>query len=254
MQLDRFSQETIDKLGHYVYRLIDPRNGNTFYVGVGKGNRVFDHVKGAIKYKGEDNSISLKAGTINDIRSSGLEVIHVIHRYGMSKETAFEVEAALIDSYPGLTNSVSGHYSSERGIISAYEIEYQTKLSVFDEPKDIKYMIIKTKAWKNGGWASEMENPVYEATRWSWVVSLSSVKDYKYVLSVYDSVVVEVFEVESWHERTDSNRKYFTGKLAPEAIRSIFKDKRIPDRFTKKGQSNPVLYSHKKIKEIRTHE
>ena len=48
MQLDRFSQETIDKLGHYVYRLIDPRNGNTFYVGVGKGNRVFDHVKGAI--------------------------------------------------------------------------------------------------------------------------------------------------------------------------------------------------------------
>ena len=164
----------------------------------------------------------------------------------MSKETAFEVEAALIDSYPGLTNSVRGHYSSERGIISAYEIEYQTKLSVFDEPKDIKYMIIKTKAWKNDGWASEMENPVYEATRWSWVVSLSSVKDYKYVLSVYDSVVVEVFEVESWHEREDSNRKYFTGKLAPEAIRSIFKDKRIPDRFTKKGQSNPVLYSHKK--------
>ncbi|HHX70096.1 MAG TPA: hypothetical protein GX708_18860, partial [Gallicola sp.] len=76
-----------------------------------------------------------------DIRSSGLEVIHVIQRYGMSEETAFEVEAALIDSYPGLTNSVSGHYSSERGIISAYEIEYQTKLSVFDEPKDIKYMI-----------------------------------------------------------------------------------------------------------------
>lgn len=96
--------------------------------------------------------------------------------------------------------------------------------------------------------------PSLWSSRWSWVVSLSSVKDYKYVLSVYDSVVVEVFEVESWHERTDSNRKYFTGKLAPEAIRSIFKDKRIPDRFTKKGQSNPVLYSHKKIKEIRTHE
>jgi hypothetical protein len=245
MQLDRFPQETIDKLGNYVYRLIDPRNGNTFYVGVGKGNRVFDHVKGAIKFKDEDNSISLKAGTINDIRSSGLEIIHVIQRYGMSKEIAHEVEAALIDSYPGLTNTVSGHYSSVRGIISAYEIEYQTKLSVFEEPKDFKYMIIKTKAWKNDGWASEMGNPIYEATRMSWVVSLDSVKDYKYVLSVYDSVVVEVFEIEKWHELKDSNRKYFTGKLAPKDIRSIFKDKRIPDRFTKKGQSNPVLYSRK---------
>ena len=40
-----------------------------------------------------------------------------------SEETAFEVEAALIDSYPGLTNS-EWTYSSERGLY-AYEIEYQ---------------------------------------------------------------------------------------------------------------------------------
>lgn len=63
---------------------------------------------------------------------------------------------------------------------------------------------------------------------------------------MYDSVVVEAFEVESSHERSDSNRMYFTGKPAPEAISSIFKGKRIPNRFTKKGQSNPVLYSNKK--------
>jgi len=37
----RFSEEVIEKIGHYVYRLIDPRNGNTFYVGRGQGNRVF---------------------------------------------------------------------------------------------------------------------------------------------------------------------------------------------------------------------
>jgi len=28
----------------YVYRLIDPRSGVTFYVGKGQGNRVFTHI------------------------------------------------------------------------------------------------------------------------------------------------------------------------------------------------------------------
>lgn len=49
-KINEFSQETINKIGYYVYRLIDPRNGQTFYVG--KGNRVFQHVLGAIGYYG----------------------------------------------------------------------------------------------------------------------------------------------------------------------------------------------------------
>ena len=39
--INEFSNEVISKLNYYVYRLIDPRNGQTFYVGKGKGNRVF---------------------------------------------------------------------------------------------------------------------------------------------------------------------------------------------------------------------
>jgi hypothetical protein len=33
----RMDEGVIQRLDHYVYRLIDPRNGETFYVGVGKG-------------------------------------------------------------------------------------------------------------------------------------------------------------------------------------------------------------------------
>ena len=40
MAIDRFPQEVIEALGHYVYRLIDPRNGETFYVGKGQGDRM----------------------------------------------------------------------------------------------------------------------------------------------------------------------------------------------------------------------
>ena len=41
--ISSFSPEVIEQLQYYVYRLIDPRDGQTFYVGKGKGNRVFAH-------------------------------------------------------------------------------------------------------------------------------------------------------------------------------------------------------------------
>ena len=41
MQMDKFAPEVIERLKWYVYRLVDPRSGETFYVGKGKGNRVF---------------------------------------------------------------------------------------------------------------------------------------------------------------------------------------------------------------------
>ena len=44
-EITAFPQEVIEKIGFYVYRLLDPRNGETFYVGKGKGNRVFNHSK-----------------------------------------------------------------------------------------------------------------------------------------------------------------------------------------------------------------
>ena len=36
-----FSTSIIEKLAYYIYCLIDPRDGNIFYVGKGVGNRVF---------------------------------------------------------------------------------------------------------------------------------------------------------------------------------------------------------------------
>ena len=48
-QINKFSEEVEKELKYYVYRLIDPRNGQTFYVGKGKNNRVFAHVNQALK-------------------------------------------------------------------------------------------------------------------------------------------------------------------------------------------------------------
>ena len=88
-----FSADARKTLLHYVYRLVDPRNGETFHVGRGQDDRVFQHVAGAIKNAGKDE-LDPKFSRINQIRAEGLEVQHIIHRHGMDLDTAKEVEAA----------------------------------------------------------------------------------------------------------------------------------------------------------------
>lgn len=58
--IDNFSEETIKNLKSYVYKLIDPRDGKVFYVGKGKGNRVFSHMhlKDEFRKKGSTNPIA----------------------------------------------------------------------------------------------------------------------------------------------------------------------------------------------------
>ena len=47
--------KTSDSRKYYVYRLVDPRTLQTFYVGKGCGNRVFQHVKDAKSLIGKED-------------------------------------------------------------------------------------------------------------------------------------------------------------------------------------------------------
>src|SRR5690554_3483536 len=121
--MKKFDSEISNNLGYYVYRLIDPRNGNTFYIGKGKGNRLFEHVNAAINLEEDkyDDEYSSKLSTIREIISKGFEVLHIIQRWGLTEKEAKEVEAALIDATPGLDNAIRG-YDTERGSTTAKEI------------------------------------------------------------------------------------------------------------------------------------
>ncbi len=240
-----FSSEVMEQLQYYVYRLIDPRNGQTFYVGKGKGNRVFAHVNDALKtYNGEsyedneEDDVSAKIQQIRDIRNAGLEVIHVIQRYGLTEKEAFEVESALIDAYGELTNIQSGH-ASERGVNNAEVLQRELSYEEYEEP-DLKYIIIKI----NDRVLQERNNDVYETVRSAWKVNLSKIKDYKYCLAVLNGIVKNVYMIDEWQpdHRGREGRYEFTGKEAPENIRLLFINKRIPEKYRKKGMASPVLY------------
>src|SRR6202011_5190436 len=130
-QDESFPPEVARRLKTYVYRLIDPRNGETFYVGKGQGNRVFSHIRAEPNL--EDDAVDNKIKRIREIRLAGFEVAHVIHRHGMDEQTAFEVEAALLDAYPGVANIVGGVGSHDYGAMHARELirRYAANLQYF---------------------------------------------------------------------------------------------------------------------------
>ena len=239
---DSFSKGALDKLNsngnnmYYVYRLIDPRTFQTFYVGKGCGNRIFDHAKAAKALISKDEDAdSLKLKLISEILASGKEVICIIHRWGLSQKTAFEVEAALIDCYPGLTNIQNGH-DNERGMVTVKDFEKLSNLNEYQEPEE-DYIIIKTSKG-----AIEANGSLYEATRRSWKADINKAMKYKYVLSVIHGIVKEIYAVDKWYP--DGDRIAFVGRETNDKISSL-KETLIPAMYRKKGMARPFLYKKK---------
>ena len=229
-------------LQHYVYRLLDPRNGETFYVGRGQGDRVFQHAEGNVRIAGEDE-LDPKFSRINQIHAEGLEVQHIIHRHGMNPDTAKEVEAALIDAYPGLTNRMGGAGSNDRGVRHADQI-----IREHDAPEfELKHPLILISIGK-----TYEERGVYEAVRGLWSMNRKRARENNLVLARVGRFVVGVYKVEEWVDWAPGVFPYdpegldgrigFIGTRADEDIWNHYVNKRVPAILLPKGAMNPFRY------------
>lgn len=241
-----FNQEVTEKLGSYVYRLVDPRNGETFYVGKGEGNRIHDHVRDASP-AGDEDKVSLKLSRIREIHRKGLEVISIVHRHGMDKETAQEVEAALMDAYPGLTNVMGGKGSGDYGPMHAIEViqRYAAEEAEFSQHKVMLISINR----------SVDESDLFQATRFAWKVNVVHASKAEVVLPTVRGLIVGAFIPKEWKQATpvnfpgipvsdsDAERYGFDGDVAPDEIANLYVGKRVPDRFRKRGAANPIRYA-----------
>jgi len=238
---ESFPRDVAPKLKWYVYRLSDPRNAETFYVGKGKGNRVFSHIRDEKDLEGDELDNKLKR--IREIRLSGFEVAHVIHRHGMDEETACEVEAALIDAYPGLTNVAGGKGSDDYGVMHAKEIIRRYAA----EPAQFRHRALLISVNK-----SSAETSLYEATRYAWKISPSNAKKAELILATVQGLIVGAFVADDWLPATPGNfpgrqgvpgRFGFIGRDAPPDISRLYVGKSIPDKYRKRGAANPIKYT-----------
>jgi uncharacterized protein len=280
------------EIGTYVYRLIDPRSGHTFYVGKGRGDRVFAHAQNQLKGqetsqddKDNEDYLSEKNKRITEIITDQLEVLYVIHRHSMetvakelihevrssreneqavltsiSDKIAYEVEAALIDAYEGLSNIANGHGNSERGCQHAEQLQSKYQ----KEPLIARHRLI---AFSIGNGHRNAKGDLDKAVRLAWRANLEKARRQNYVLAHDSGQVIDVFEVseDDWLEATPENfcdeiswEKYeSTGstlkgrigirkgglKRAPEDIRKQYVKHILPPSRT----TNPVRYFGQEI-------
>lgn len=239
--ISKFPPSILSELKNYVYMYSHPITGEVFYVGKGKGNRVFSHLK--------DQSETAKTKYLKRLKEEKLEPKIEILIHGLDKEeTALRVEAAIIDliGRDNLTNVQKGYKSRTFGRLNIRQIVsmYQKEPVTIDE----KAIGIRINSLY---YPTIPPHELYDVTRSQWRISLSRAQKVDYAFAVYQGIIYEVYQVKAWFEAMETynslghekleGRFEFIGKIAPEDIRTKYLYKSIAHYF-KRGNANPIYY------------
>jgi len=241
-----FSSEIIREIKYYVYLLSDPVNDKIFYVGRGKGNRIFQHLK--------DKNQNDKTKKILELKSQKLQPKMEILVHGIEDElTVKKIEAAIIDliGKNSLTNKVAGYESSVFGRMSVDQIKakYSSKKAVIKE----NVILIKlSKTFRYNMPPVEL----YDNTRGIWHIAEHRRKSALYAFAIYDGIIQETYKILDWFEggstasfgRIDIERwkKYqrweFVGNIS-DKMREKYLYKSV-DHYYPKNAQNPIRYTY----------
>ena len=202
---------------------------------------MFAHIRAEKSLDGDE--LDNKMTRIRKIHLAGFEVGHVVHRHGMDEKTAFEVEAALMDAYPGLTNVAGGVGNNDFGAMHAREVvqRYAAEPAVFKH----RALLISVNR-------TAEEKSLYEATRYAWKINKTKADRAEVVLATLRGLIVGAFVAEEWLPATPEHfpgrepvpgRFGFVGREAPADMTDLYVKRSVPDLYRKRGAANPIKYT-----------
>ena len=241
--MEQFPQKVREKLRHYVYVYVDPRTDEPFYIGKGKGNRVFAHLK--------DRSESDKVRVIDELAKLGLEPRIELLKHDLTEQQALLVESTAIDllDIDNLTNLMRGHGSRHGGRATVDEVvaTIDAQDAIITEPT---MLIVINRAFRYGMTPQEL----YDATRSCWKLGTRREKA-QYAMAIYHGIVREVYVIAGWvpggstmrsddedgrHEDMPT-RWEFIGKVADDSVRQKYLGKSVAHHY-KRAAQNPIMY------------
>ena len=243
LAMDKLPPGVAEKLGYYVYLYVNLFDETIFYVGKGKGNRVFSHL--------DDESESRKTEIIQSIRSLGEKPRIQLLVHGLANEAeALRIESIAIGliGLRSLTNEVRGYGTDVVGRIPLSKLValYTSKPIAIAEPS---ILIRINKAYRY----DMTDDELYEATRGIWKAGVRREKA-KFAFAVFRGCVRDVFVIDRWvpagstlyrtsvHDNVRvPGRWEFVGRRAGEAIRLKYLDGSVNQYFAQ-GAQNPITY------------
>lgn len=274
MNLHRFSDATIVSIKSYVYALADQMD-RIFYIGKGKGNRVFDHVGGVrellvsdplglllVPDQEQDEDPELN-GLLSDkrqriaglLRQGGCPKMYIL-REGLDETQALAIESVLISVLDwqlkgGLTNLAAGHGTYQFGLKTVDELE-ATKGEPFslsslpDASKLGGREVIAININRRWPEVERKENPnsLFDVSAGDWRVGFARASKCPYAIVHANGVVRGVFKIDRWTEAQGSPVRYcFAASPFPELDGAAFKNKNASSLFGDAGGSqNPIRY------------
>lgn len=251
--ITEFSYEVQKQLGYYVYAYFEPHEQHPFYIGKGKGNRVFSHLLEAkklyeMKTEEFDNEFHDKVKIIKKLFKKGIEPRIEILYHGLDEKEAKIAEALAIDlfSKDSLTNIQRGYRARQFGRIDINSIimKYDTEEVAIDE----EAILIKINKYID---PDRDIVALYDRVRSCWAINKEHAERAKYVFAVYKGKILEIYEPAAWlkgcatmrfdgiYRDIEEKRIEFVGRLAPQEVRIKYRGKRIKD-YAK--TQNPCQY------------
>ena len=241
--MKKFSKEIKKALKYYVYLFSNPITGEIFYVGKGKGDRVFYHL--------EDTNENEKVKKIKEIRSQGREPKIEFLVHGVEDEvTIKKIEAAIIDliGKNKLTNKIGGYESSYFGRMDLNQI----KARYTSDEANITEKVVLIKLSTTFRYNMEPFE-LYDYTRGIWKVAENRRNEITHAFAVYDGIIQETYNVLQWFKAgtTYANRDYdewditgrweFIGSISEE-MRTKYRYKSVEHYWSANAQ-NPIRYT-----------